>query len=280
MIGISVSQRQATRRIEQEQKQKPRGKSRVLLSFSLAVLFISIALWGFHEIYEPSVLPIRSVKIAGDFTHLDHTTLQKMVTSYSSKGFLGIDMSGLKESLQKLPWAYTASVWRVWPDTLQINITEQTPAAQWGDKTLLNTSGELFDPGNDELHGLPQLQGPLGEHSLVFHNYREMSALLAPLSLKIQWLGLAARHAWRLQLDNGMTVILGRDNAVARLAQFVKVYPQLFSRNNSGANSFNDNDGESNNQSSKRSINNDNNRIADYVDLRYEHGMAVHWKTV
>ena len=276
MIGITVNQRQATRRLEQEQKQ--RGKSRLLLSFTLIILLISVALWGFHELMDPAVLPIRSVKITGDFSNVDRGSLQKIVTSYTGKGFLGADVSGLKESLQKLPWVYTVSISRVWPDTLQINVTEQMPAAKWGDKALLNSVGELFDPGIVQVPDLPQLQGPFGEQNLVYHNFREMSDLIATLGLKIKWLELAARHAWRLQLSNGLIVILGRDDPLARLNQFVKIFPQLLGEQVNADNSLANNN--SNDNQVSHQSNNQNNRVADYVDLRYEHGIAVHWKTV
>jgi cell division protein FtsQ len=37
-----------------------------------------------------------------------------------------------------------------------------------------------------------------------------------------------AGRAWRLRLDNGMQIVLGRDEPVLRLARFTALYPRLF----------------------------------------------------
>jgi hypothetical protein len=51
---------------------------------------------------------------------------------------------------------------------------------------------------------------------------------LDPLDMRISELVLSPRRAWRIQLDNVMTLALGRDHTDARLARFVALYPRLF----------------------------------------------------
>lgn len=250
MRGIS-SQRHATRKSDD----LPQSQShywRWLLLVSLVVLLLSIMLWGWQKMSDPQFLPITSVKIQGNYARLNHKVLQETILPFANKGFLALDVEGLRESIEQLPWVARASVSRIWPDTLEINILQQEPIARWGTNDLMNTEGQLFRPSQDSFpHGLPQLDGPDGEQNIVLQNYKEMDALLTPIALKISLLSLAPRHSWQLQLSNGLTLILGRDNPSERLLRFVKVYRQIFA---------------------------DQDKMADYIDLRYGHGMAVHWK--
>jgi len=48
--------------------------------------------------------------------------------------------------------------------------------------------------------------------------------------MKIDELRLSPRRAWRIHLDNGMQLALGRVQTDARLARFVSLYPRLFGR--------------------------------------------------
>jgi cell division protein FtsQ len=64
-------------------------------------------------------------------------------------------------------------------------------------------------------------------------------------------MSLSERFAWRLTLVGGLTLDLGRTEFIDRVQRFVDLYPLL--------------------------INNE--RYLEYVDLRYDTGMAVGWKS-
>ena len=57
----------------------------------------------------------------------------------------------------------------------------------------------------------------------------EMFQQLQPLGVRLVGLALSAREAWQLQLDNGMTIVLGREQEksplVERLQRFIAVWP-------------------------------------------------------
>ena len=75
---------------------------------------------------------------------------------------------------------------------------------------------------------LPRLSGPEDSSAEVVAAYRRHQAALAPLGMTIDELRLSPRRAWRLRLDNGMQLALGREQTDARLARFVALYPRLF----------------------------------------------------
>lgn len=76
---------------------------------------------------------------------------------------------------------------------------------------------------------LPRLSGPEDSSLEVVAAYRSHQAALAPLGLVIDEVRLSPRRAWRLRLDNGMQLALGREQTDARLARFAALYPRLFS---------------------------------------------------
>ena len=66
---------------------------------------------------------------------------------------------------------------------------------------------------------------------------------------------LSERFAWQLILNDGVTLDLGRENRVERIQRFMDAYPQI-------------------------KINKKKNQQVDYIDLRYDTGLAVGWKSV
>jgi len=72
-----------------------------------------------------------------------------------------VDLAAVRPRHHTLPWVDSVSVQRAWPRGLNVLVIEQTAAARWGERGLLNTRGELFD--TDERHippELAQLAGP------------------------------------------------------------------------------------------------------------------------
>jgi cell division protein FtsQ len=241
---------QATSKIEQQKRNMKRR--RYLLNTSLFVLCFSIILWTGLKLYNPNTLPIRAVKIVGDYSHVDHQLLRQTISPFLNNGFLRLDTSGLTNQLQQLPWVENAFVHRIWPGTLQINIIEKKPVAYWNNDNLLTASGDTFSPGAISLsNSLPWLYGPQGQQSDVWADYVAVNNILSPLKIKTSWIAITPRQDMEIKLDNGMLLILGKADMQSRLQRFVSVYNKVFASNA--------------------------NQVS-YVDLRYSNGMAVKWK--
>jgi len=226
---------------------------RLFLSASLFVLLVALLLWGWHTVYLPETFPIQSIKIEGSFNYVTrHAIEQAVLPAVITHGFFNVDVVALKDRLLTLPWLAGVSVSRVWPDKLVVRVSEQRAVARWGDDSLLNAKAEIFKPLAETLpEGLPLLLGPPGQQDELLAMHQKMGEILSPLGLAILQLDLSARHAWCLILNNGMMILLGRGQPVERLQRFVSVYNRIFATQN---------------------------KQADRVDLRYDNGLAVHWK--
>ena len=94
-------------------------------------------------------------------------------------------------------------------------------------------------------------------------NYKDLNALLDFKALKIDELVLSERFSWQLTLDDGVTLNLGREERVERIQRFMDVYPIIKAQ-----------------LKAKKITEKQQNQAVDYIDLRYDTGLAVGWKTV
>lgn len=217
----------------------------------VSVMLVSGAVVSVRWLLDPHTLPIRRVQIAGQFRHLTSAQLQEAVANTVSGGFFTVDVEAVMRAARTLAWVDAASVRRVWPDTLRLEVTEQTPLARWHAHDLLNRRGDRFTPPADTLPAdLPEFQGPAGLEAAITASYYEMGKALAPAGLKIARLIQDERRSWRVLLDNGIELRLGRDDAYPRLLRFVRLYPKVLATRAT--------------------------EIAT-IDLRYTNGFAVAW---
>jgi cell division protein FtsQ len=181
-----------------------------------------VLLWCF----DPANCPISNVKLIGDRKYLALDDIEKTIVPEASLGFFRLKVSSLQQQLLSLPWIKQVQIRRVWPHELVINFEEKIPAARWGSNGLLSIEGELFYPlaMPKGFLNLPLLQGPEGRELQVWQQYLVMKETLLPIHLGIKQLVLAPRGAWHLQLSNDITVILGTNDTLMRLEQFIIAY--------------------------------------------------------
>jgi len=201
---------------------------------------------------DPYQWPVKQVRIEGEFRHLQHAQLQQAVAPLVADGFFVMDVGEIQTRLQALAWVDQVSVRRVWPDQLRIDVREQQAVARWGTDSFINARAEVFKPEQiGKPAALPRLSGPDGYPRRVLIMYGKMQALLKPLQLGIADLTLDARRTWQVQLSNGLTLAVGRNHPLQRVARFVKVYPAVLAAGKGRLTA---------------------------VDLRYSNGFAAHWQ--
>jgi len=182
------------------------------------------------DLHNPELLPIRHVQVIseGDL-HIPKSLLETAVNHNLSGTLLSLKESNLKQELMQFPWVANVSIRRVWPGTLKIRISPQSPVARWGQESLMNSDLELFSPAPDTFpKDLPLLDGPKGAEREVWKEYQFLNEQFDVLKLKVVSVELSARHSWSFALSNGIWVILGRENLDKRLQRLIKLYPKLF----------------------------------------------------
>jgi len=216
---------------------------------ALAVMALvgAAALWAFNQ-------PIETVSVAGRFQRVTPVDVERVVKAQvHGGGLLSVDLAAVRRAIHTLPWVDAVSVERAWPRGLDVLVIEQTAAARWGERGLLNTRGELF--ATDERHippELAQLEGPPGKESVVAQRYLAAEGRLMQAGQRLTAMRLDARGAWEFDLANGVTVRLGRRQVDERFEKFMSTALKLVTQR-----------GED---------------IA-YVDMRYTNGFAIGWRS-
>lgn len=217
-----------------------------------AVVLLASFLAGFHYLSQPGRLPLRVVEVTGEFTYLDHAAIEKQVASAIDGGFFDVDLQRIRREVSAMPWVEQVSVRRVWPDTLQMHVSEQVPIAYWNGNALLNLAGEVFRPQSiPELGGLPHLFGQDARAPQVVAFYLQLQARLMAESLRIDRVRLNPRGEWLVVFRDGLSLMLGREDIARRQQAFLDLYPQLLANMP---------------------------RRPERIDMRYEHGFAVRWQ--
>jgi cell division protein FtsQ len=189
------------------------------LLFAVALLS-AVALTGRQAV--ESWLPVRSVEVRGA-AHAETRQAVGAAVARLSGGLFSIDLEAARAGFEAMPWVRTATVQRVWPDRLVVQLEEHVPAAAWNGLAVLNVRGEVFPV--KPWPGLPAFQAPEGMEREVASRYGEFAALLGAQGWRIAGLKVDARRAWQLTLNDGVTVDLGRERLGERLRRFVTFYP-------------------------------------------------------
>ena len=203
-----------------------------------------------------NLLPIRAVTfegVTGELKRVDDAELNRIAGAIRQMGgsMLRTDLNQVKAAVKQVEWVRDAEVRRRFPATLEVQIEEHSPFARWQlasdaeQSLLVNTVGEVFEA---ELDGpLPVFSGPKDSSREVMRNYLAFKTQLAAIQQAPSEVRLSPRRAWQLKLENGSTLELGRSDAGARLARYVRAFPNIASLQSANAR----------------------------VDLRYQTGLAV-----
>jgi cell division protein FtsQ len=196
--------------------------------------------------------PVRNLVIEGTFQRVTPIQVEAAVADGLNAGFLTVNLGVLRERVQALDWVDRVNVGRRWPDTLIVRVTEHQAAARWGESGLLNVRGELFAEHSQHVFPeLPSLAGPPGSERDVARRYLAVRGKLAEADLSLQTLSMDERGSWRLVLEGGHEIRLGRRDIDERLYRFFDVVAPALAAQLKGV---------------------------EYVDLRYTNGFAVGWR--
>ena len=199
-------------------------------------------------------VPVTSIVISGEMNYTIQQDIEAAIETVNLGNFFTVDVNAVQTQVSALPWVYSVSVRKKWPNELKIYVVDQTPVALWNGDFLINQQGKAFQADITRVrHELPALYGPEGSENVALKRYQDFNRLLDYASLSIDELVLSERYSWQLILNDGVTLNLGREKSVERIQRFMDIYPEI--------------------KAHKKEA-----EQVDYVDLRYDTGLAVGWK--
>ena len=187
-----------------------RGTLTRALKLTLAVLVLVITVVALAR--EIAERPVRSVRIVGEFHHLDRGRLERVLAAATGGSFFAVDVDQLRRASARSPWVRDVEVRRTWPDRLDLVVHERVAVARWNDASLLEGDGRAFTPGDVSDAGpVPRLVGPEGSQRRVLRRFERIQTALGKAGGGVARLELLPRGSWVAELRSGTRLLLGHD---------------------------------------------------------------------
>lgn len=224
----------------------------VTLLYLLQLSFVSLRDW----ITDEKSVPLSALILTGDNTHITFEKVRSVLIKQEDRlNFFTVEIAQIQKELEAMPWVYSVSIRKRWPETLKIHVVEQSIVAIWNDNALLNRFGEIVKaPPDSTVQSYVALYGSDEQASTVLNTYTKLHHLLKANNFAIASLSSDQRQSTSLILKNGIILRLGKEQKLDRIQRFLTVYPLIDKKY-------------------------DVNKI-DYIDLRYDTGFAVGWKAI
>jgi cell division protein FtsQ len=209
-----------------------------LLAALLLVIAVALAAGAaLTWVAQRPVFALKGIDVRGDLQHVTAASIRAAIAGRLKGNYFTMRLDDTRRLLETVPWVARVSVRRIWPNRLQVKLTEHRALGTWDDGRLLSDGGELFvaNAAEAEIHGpLPAFSGPAAVAREIARRYYEFSALLAPLALVVDGVDVSERRAWSLRVTGpGLAagrIELGRDAPVSlsvRLEQLIAAYPMV-----------------------------------------------------
>ena len=131
---------------------------RVFLWTVIVALAVTAAVYAVrYALYSPQMLLLKPDQIEVANNHLvPREEIQKLFAQDRNRSVLRVPLDARRSQIQELPWVEDASVQRILPNHLRIEITERTPVAFFrngSELVLVDAHGVLLDrPEGEDFH--------------------------------------------------------------------------------------------------------------------------------
>jgi cell division protein FtsQ len=199
------------------------------LSALLAVAALGVLATGAWMAHTGGTLmPFRWVDVSGPFARVSAEQIRAAVGPAASRGFFRVDLAEVRASALSLPWVAEAEVRKVWPDTLEVRVSEREVLGRLGVDQLVDVTGNVFQArGAGETRGLPLLDADPARMPQLADYYLQAQRDVDTIGRQISVARLSPRGALELQLSDGLEVRLGSREQMKRWQRLVSSLPRL-----------------------------------------------------
>ena len=193
--------------------------TRIVLMFSVLCLIITMLPWFFSQ---PNFhLKYLILNISSDnVQHVKPKELKKLVIMELNGTALTTDLGPIYKSVLSHPWIKEATVRRIWPNKILVNLVEHNIIGVWSDGRFVTQAGKLlqFDKLQSESINkekncfLLKLDGPNETVTAVLDRASMISKKASKVGLQTTGVQLTSQYDWRVFFSNGMKMELGGEN--------------------------------------------------------------------
>lgn len=161
---------------------------------------------------------IDNVKVSGNVQTSEVDILQQLGLDGSSS-VISLSAAAARARLVALPWVEDAEVRKVYPDTVEIKLSERTAFGIWqhGDElSLIEKDGKVIAPLRDnKFASLPLFVGDDAEEEAA--TFQERLSAWSDIESRVKAYIRIGGRRWDLRLDNGVVVKLPEENVARAL---------------------------------------------------------------
>lgn len=237
----------------------------------LAIVLISdffLARFIYVSMTDVDAIPVRKIQVEGNLTTLSKKDVEEyFLRNPSNHNLLTMDLIKVRDYMEQMPWVYKVMLRKKLPDILLMLVVEHKAIAYYDDG-ILTSDWHVIYPDLSNYHvNMIRLTGPKKKNNesqakYIYDRYLTFKTILLNGGFNLYKVDLTQNYMWVITLENGIVLHLGRDTdildhamrnsdvLISRLQKFIETYPYI-----------------------------ENQNFIEYIDLRYDTGMAVKWKT-
>lgn len=164
---------------------------------------------------------IENVRITGQ-TETSEVDVLNSLAFGTFPSLLTVDLEQARERVEKLPWVRQATLRKLFPDTVEIEVAERQPYALWqhsGAISLIDDAGAVItDRFGSRYSSLPLVVGRGAGERVT--EYTRLMAAFPAIAARAQAGVLVSGTRWTVVLDNGLQLVLPAERPEDALATF------------------------------------------------------------
>jgi len=192
---------------------------------------------------------VERISIVGNF---DERQLKSIKALLADIDIESSEVGQVRQALRELSWVRHANVRKTWPHAIEVEVLPERVIAYWNDSGFISSEGSVLYTEMLVGGDLPHLYGPAGSELDVMEQFQQLSHMLNNYGFEIKVLTITESGSWSLETENGVEVLLGKEDLKARMQRFLTVNVRLAER------------GEA--------------MFVERMDARYVNGVAVHFE--
>lgn len=219
---------------------------RVFLSL-LAIILIAgfVTIVRQYKFTNTQVWPVETLAIISDGEQVSKRDLANIIRQLGQQSLLSVDLERIQNKIQENPWAEKVELRKIWPDTLEIRVTERKAIAKINDWFLLDNQvlaksshSNIQSAQSSELASMTIADSVLNnlsrnqQLSKVVATALDIGLVLQRQQLKVDQFQISDIENWSVRMNNGMRITIGRKHQLERIEQLVRVYAAIIDKNN------------------------------------------------
>ncbi|WEZ85151.1 cell division protein FtsQ/DivIB [Rhizobium sp. 32-5/1] len=192
----------------------PHTGSVAAVAFLAATGFYGMSLGGHSQNFAQTTtsaagFAIEDVKVSGNDQTSEIDILQQLGLD-GATSLVALDIGEARKLISEMPWVEDVAVRKVYPGTIEVNLTERKAFAIWqhgSDLSLIEKSGSVIAPLRDnKFSSLPLFVGRDAETAAA--TFYERFSDWPEIRDRVKAYVRVAGRRWDLMLDNGITIKL------------------------------------------------------------------------